>query len=71
MILSEVLFFLALVFWIIACLGISAIGLRNTHWLGTNTSLFAELGTIDRKIAKYSIISFLIGTFFLIAGFLF
>ena len=63
-------FWSGLLFCVAACIGISAIGLRNSTWFGTYRSVFSKLKPLDVKIAKASAALFSIGVVLFIIGFL-
>ena len=64
------LFWSGLVFCVAACVGISAVGSRNSAWRGTYRSPLSKLKPVDIKIAKASGILFPIGVFLFAIGFL-
>ncbi|MDY6844693.1 MAG: hypothetical protein SVW57_11430 [Thermodesulfobacteriota bacterium] len=65
----EVMFWSGLISWIVACIGLSAIGLRNSTWFGMHRSLLSALKPVDIKIAKGSALFFLVGLLFFGLGF--
>jgi len=52
-----------------ACIGISAIGLRNSTWFGTYRSPLSNLKPVDVKIAKVSAVLFSVGVLLFVFGF--
>jgi hypothetical protein len=67
---NEILFWAGLISWVAACIGLGAIGLRNTAWLGTHRSVLSNLKPIDIKISKGSGFLFIIGLVLFALGFL-
>ncbi len=65
----EVMFWSGLISWIVACIGLGAIGLRNSTWFGTHRSLLSSLKPAGIKIAKASALFFLFGLLFFGLGF--
>ena len=65
----EVIFWTGLILWVGACLGISAIGIRNSTWFNTYSSPLSNLKPVDIKLAKSSAVLFLIGLLFFVLGF--
>jgi len=63
------MFWSGLISWIVACIGLSAIGLRNSLWFGIHRSLLSALKPVDIKIAKGSALCFLVGLLFFGLGF--
>lgn len=61
----EIMFWAGLISWVAACIGLSAIGLRNSTWFGTHRSLLSGLKPVDIKIAKGSAFLFFVGLLFL------
>ena len=67
--LYEMIFWLALILCVAACVGISAIGLRNSTWFGTYRSPLSNLKPVDIKIAKASAVLFSVGVLLFVIGF--
>jgi hypothetical protein len=65
------IFWLALILCVFACVGISAIGLRNSTWFGTYRSPLSNLKPVDIKIAKISAVLFSAGVLLFVIGFWF
>ena len=65
----EMMFWAGLILWLAACLGISAIGIRNSTWFGTYRSPLSNLKPVDIKIAKGSAVLFFMGLLFFSLGF--
>ena len=65
----EIMFWAGLISSVSACIGLSAIGLKNSTWFGTHRSLLFDLKPVDIKIAKCSAVLFLVGLFFFGLGF--
>jgi len=67
--LYEMIFWAGLIFCVAACIGISAIGLRNSTWFGTYRSPLSNLKPVDVKIAKVSAVLFSVGVLLFVFGF--
>ena len=67
----EIFFWSGLISWVLACICISAIGIKNSTWFGKYKPVHTDLKTVDVKIAKSSAILFAIGIFFFVLGFWF
>ena len=67
--LYEMIFWSGLILVVAACLGISAIGLRNSTWFGTYRSPLSKLKPVDIKIVKASAALFSIGVLLFVIGF--
>lgn len=65
----EIMFWTGLILWVAACIGLSAIGLRNSTWFGEHKSVLSGLKPGDIKIAKGSAVLFCIGLLFFVLGF--
>lgn len=65
----EIMFWVGLISWVAAGIGLSAIGLRNTTWFGTHRSILSNLKPVDIKISKGSALLFVIGFLFFVLGF--
>lgn len=65
----EIMFWAGLILLVAACIGLSAIGLRNTSFFGTHRSILSDLRPIDIKIAKISGVLFLFSMLFFGLGF--
>lgn len=66
---SEIFFGAGLILLIIACIGISIIGIRNSTWFGKHKNYLSDLDQVDMKIAKYSTILLFFSIIFFIVGF--
>ena len=65
----EMMFWAGLILLVVACIGLSAIGLRNTSFWGTHRSISSDLRPLDIKIAKISGVLFVISLLSFCFGF--
>ena len=65
----EIMFWSGLISWMVACIGLGTIGLRNSTRFGMHRSLLSALKPVDVKIAKGSVVFFLVGLLFFGLGF--